>query len=64
LSNFRWNILADADPGKILKSFEQITEEGIILPVGLYGNGDAGSKIVDVLIYEVKERSIHENITV
>ncbi len=58
LTNCGWNILADADNRRIINGFKQIKEETIIPPVGLYGDGFAGKKIVDILIHEIEERGI------
>ena len=50
LTDCRWNILVDADSEKMFKGFKQILGETIIPPSGLYGDGDAGSKIAKILL--------------
>lgn len=44
----RWNILAD--PGRIYEAVFNYKKTSC--PVGLYGNGDAGRKIVEILMNE------------
>lgn len=55
LTNCEWNILVDADKDRIIRGFEQIISKTSIPSAGLYGDGDAGSKIAKILINSILE---------